>query len=103
LTIEQPRLGPNTQWSAASPAVARCRERPRRRGRGERQELAPFQLIEMHSIPASQGRFAGYRIGEEQSAVVGTVLQPLTAVDARAECGKWRANSTNQADSPLQK
>jgi hypothetical protein len=34
----------------------------------QRDELAAFQLIELHSVPASQGRFAGYRIGEEQSA-----------------------------------
>jgi len=31
-------------------------------------------LIELHSIPASQGRIAGYRIGEEQSAGVGTTV-----------------------------
>jgi hypothetical protein len=34
-----------------------CRERPRRsRAAEKRDELAPFQLIELHSIPASQGR-----------------------------------------------
>jgi hypothetical protein len=33
----------------------------------QRDELAAFQLIELHSIPASQGRIAGYRIGEDQS------------------------------------
>ena len=39
----------------------------RRRAAEQRDELAPFQLIEMHSIPASQGRFAGYRIGEDMT------------------------------------
>jgi hypothetical protein len=39
------------------------RERPRRRRAAEqRGELAAFQSIELHSIPASQGRIAGYRI-----------------------------------------
>jgi hypothetical protein len=46
----------------------RLRERPRSRRAAERQdELAPFQLIELHSFPASQGRIVGYRIGEDQS------------------------------------
>src|SRR5262249_59185256 len=31
-------------------------------------KLAPFQLIELHSILASQGRVAGYRIASDQSA-----------------------------------
>jgi hypothetical protein len=39
----------------------------RRRAAEQRDELAPFQLIELHSVP-SQGRIAEYRIGEEQSA-----------------------------------
>jgi hypothetical protein len=33
-------------------------------------------LIELYSIPASQGRIAGYRIGEDQSGGNGTILQP---------------------------
>jgi hypothetical protein len=42
------------------------RERPRRRRAAkQRDELAPFQLIELHSVPASQGRIAGYRIGAD--------------------------------------
>jgi hypothetical protein len=32
-----------------------------------RNERSPFQLIELHSIPASQGRIAAYRISEDQS------------------------------------
>ena len=45
------------------------RERPyRRRAAEQRDELASFQLIELHLVPPSQGRIAGYRIGEEQSA-----------------------------------
>ena len=45
------------------------RERSRDCGAAEqRDELAGLQLIELHSIPASQGRIAGYRIGHGQSA-----------------------------------
>ena len=44
------------------------RERPRgRRATQQRDELPPFQLIELHSVPASQGRITGYRIGKDQS------------------------------------
>jgi hypothetical protein len=32
-------------------------------------------LIELHSIPASQGRNAGYRIGEDQSGDYGTIFR----------------------------
>jgi hypothetical protein len=40
-------------------------------------ELAPFQLIELHLVPPSQGRIAGYRIDEDQSGGNGTVLLGL--------------------------
>jgi hypothetical protein len=43
------------------------RERPRRRDAEQRNKLAASQLVELHSIPASQGRIAGYLIGEDQS------------------------------------
>jgi hypothetical protein len=46
--------------------VRRGRRRSRRAAEQQNQ-LAPFQLIELHSIPASQGRTAEYRIGEDQS------------------------------------
>src|SRR5262245_55281693 len=47
-----------------------CRERPRRRRAAEqRDELASFQLIELHSMSASQSRTVGYRIDRDQSAV----------------------------------
>src|SRR6516162_8911188 len=43
------------------------RERPSGgRAAEQRNELATFQLIELHSVP-SQGLIAGYRIGEDQS------------------------------------
>src|SRR5262245_13866525 len=42
------------------------RERPRRRAAEQRDEIAPFQLIELHSVP-SRGRIAEYRIGNGQS------------------------------------
>jgi hypothetical protein len=57
------------------PCCAR-RKRPRGGGAEQRDELAPFQLIELHSIPASQGRIAGYRIGSDQSAGIGATVQP---------------------------
>jgi hypothetical protein len=47
----------------------------------QRDELAAFQLIELHSIPASRGRVAGYRIGNGQSAGAGVILQPVSAED----------------------
>jgi hypothetical protein len=52
------------------------RERPHRRSAAEqRDELTPFQLIELHSFPTSQGRFAGYRIGRDQSAGIGALAK----------------------------
>jgi hypothetical protein len=44
-------------------------------------------LIELHSIPASQSRIAGYRIGEDQSGGDGAILQLLTV--RRALQGEW--------------
>jgi hypothetical protein len=52
-------------------------ERPRCRAAEERNEVAAFQMIELHSIPASQGRLEVYRIGEDQSAGIAGVLQPV--------------------------
>src|SRR6516164_5943333 len=52
----------------ASGLLSARRERPCRRAAEKRDELAPFQLIKFHSIPASQGRIAGYRIASGQSA-----------------------------------
>jgi hypothetical protein len=43
----------------------------------QRDELATFQLIEVHLVPASQGRLGGYRIGEDQSGGNETVLLGL--------------------------
>jgi len=34
-------------------------------------------LIELHSVPVSQGRIAGYRIGADQSAGIAGILQPV--------------------------
>jgi hypothetical protein len=49
------------------------RERPRGRRAAEQcDEVAAFQLIELHSVP-SQGRIAEYRIGNDQSGGVGGV------------------------------
>jgi hypothetical protein len=46
-------------------AAAPRRQRPRRRAAEQRDELAAFQVIELHSDPTSQGRIAGYRTGGE--------------------------------------
>jgi hypothetical protein len=51
------------------------RERPGYgRAAEKRYELAASQFIELHSIPASQGRFAGYRMGTDQSAGIGAAI-----------------------------
>src|SRR5262249_24594325 len=34
----------------------------------QRDELATFQLIQLHPVPASQGQIAGYRIASDRSA-----------------------------------
>jgi putative tryptophan/tyrosine transport system substrate-binding protein len=54
------------------------RKRPRRRTAEEHDELAPFQLIELHSIPASQGRIVEYRIGEDQLALLKEIAPHVT-------------------------
>jgi hypothetical protein len=51
------------------------RERPCDRRAAEQRDER--QLVELHSVPASQGRIAGYRIGEDQSGRNGTVLLGL--------------------------
>ncbi len=62
------------------------RERPRRRSAAEkRDELAPLQLIQLHSVPASRGQITGYRIGEDQSGDNETILQPV----GRSLCSRW--------------
>jgi hypothetical protein len=64
------------------------RERPRHcRAAEQRDELAAFQLIELHSIPASQGRVAGYRIASDQSAGM------LEFCNHSWFCLRWRATA----------
>src|SRR5262249_24445961 len=54
--------------------LGECRERPRDpRAAEQRDELASFQLIELHSVPSSQVRIAGYRISSGQSAGISNV------------------------------
>src|SRR5262249_39035080 len=48
------------------PLLRMDRKRPHRRAPEQRDDLAPFQLVELHSVP-SQGRIGGYRISEDQS------------------------------------
>jgi hypothetical protein len=54
------------------------RERPPSRAAEQREEVSPFQLIELHSVPCQPVRIAGYRIGMVQSAGSGIILQQLT-------------------------
>jgi hypothetical protein len=77
---------------AAGQQFPRCarRKRPRGGGAEQRDELAPFQLIELHSIPTSQGRIAGYRIGSDQSADIGATVQSVTC---------WRGRPMSEAGS----
>jgi len=53
------------------------RERPRgRRAAYERNELAPSHLGGLHSVPASQGRIAEYRISNGQSVGIRSRAEP---------------------------
>src|SRR5262245_46687447 len=55
------------------------RERPRRRRTAEqRDEVATLQLIELHSMPASQTRIVRYRIGEAASGGMTLFHNPAT-------------------------
>jgi hypothetical protein len=76
------------------------RERSRDCGAAEqRDELAGLQLIELHSIPASRGRIAGYRIGHGQSAGISVSQYPTVEEPVRSP------SRVNSADSscPLRK
>jgi hypothetical protein len=50
-----------------APVAALAPRAARPRAAEERDELAPFQLIELHSIPAGHDRIVGYRIDQDQS------------------------------------
>src|SRR6476620_588822 len=52
----------------------------RRHAAEQSDELAPVQLIELHSVPVSQGRIAGYRISDGQSGGNRTILQPARSL-----------------------
>jgi len=47
-----------------------------RRAADERDELTAFQSVELHVVPASLGRIAGYRFRSGQSAGALAILQP---------------------------
>src|SRR5262245_15042484 len=68
------------EYADASNAFALLRARPewprRRRAAEQRNELAPFQLIELHSMPTSQTRIVRYRIAEAASGGTGAISQP---------------------------
>src|SRR5262249_44360456 len=64
---QTPRLNARSHWYRW--LLRADRERPRHgRATEQREELAAFQLIELHPVPASQGRITGYRIASDQSA-----------------------------------
>src|SRR5262249_62022511 len=46
------------------------RERPCRRAAEQRDELAPFQRIELHSVPASQGGLQDIKLARRSQRVV---------------------------------
>jgi hypothetical protein len=69
------------------------RERPRGcRAAEQRDEIAAFQSIELHSIPVSQRRIAGYRIRNDQSAgLESRSSKNGDAGDAYDESMRWPA------------
>ena len=76
-------------------------ERPRdRRAAEQGDKLAPLQLIKLHSIPASQRRIAGYRMGRDQSAGIGALANAremkgqqtgARSCTADKESARWRS------------
>jgi hypothetical protein len=53
--------------AAHSSALLRLRrKRPRYRAADQRDELAPFQTIQLHAVPATLGRIARYPIFDGQ-------------------------------------
>src|SRR5262249_27393562 len=71
------------------------RERPRgRRAADKRDELAPFQTIELHSIPPARSRIIGYRIGDKQSGVSERPHNLVAAPSAPSGRGQCRSIRT---------
>src|SRR5215469_10718930 len=72
---------------------ARC-ERPRDRTAEQRDELAPLQVIELHSVP-SQGRIAAYRIRNDQAGGVPLCVNYLTLRNRH----RWQPRTRGAIDS----
>src|SRR5438128_295912 len=71
-------------------------ERPRGgRAAEQRNELPPLQLVGLHSVPASQGRRQDIELATS-SQRVSVALQPISAVDPRANCGNERVFKVGQ-------
>ena len=60
------------------------RERPSRRAAEQRDELAPFQLVELHSMPASQAGLQDIELAGVSQELLGRFYNlPLVANSAR--------------------
>jgi hypothetical protein len=63
-----------------------CREWPRRRAAEQRDELAPPQLIALHSVPSRQGQaLQDIELADVSQEVVGLVVQKLRSVHRSKE------------------
>ena len=74
--------------------AARVPRAATRRAAQKRDEVAAIDLIELHLVPASQGRIAGYRTGEDQSGGSGTILQAA---------GRWPGRPTFEVSRNAQR
>ena len=52
------------------------RERPRRSAAEQRDELAAFQMVDLHSVPASQGRMQDIELVRSRQEVLATGRHP---------------------------
>ena len=69
---------PETPMVGSFPDCCARGERPCRGAAEKRDELAPFQPMELHSMPAGQDHHTDYRISRDQSAGMAGIIQPIT-------------------------
>jgi len=84
------------------------RERPRRRRAAEeRDELAPFQLIELHSVPVRQGRIEDIELARISQEVTETIYDGPTVFAHACKMGlegivsKRRDSAYRSGRSPI--